>query len=176
MPRNVEIKARLREPERQRELARRLADGPGRILEQRDRFFAVPTGRLKLREESGSATLIFYRRPDQSAVKCSHYALAEVVDAEATARLLVTAFGAGPEIRKERELLMRGRTRIHLDRVAGLGEFLELEVLLADAEATVDGAAEAEELLALLAVAPPDLIAGAYADLLDTGLDGKASR
>ncbi|MNL69377.1 CYTH domain protein [compost metagenome] len=61
---------------------------------------------------------------------------------------------------------MAGRTRIHLDRVEGLGEFLELEVVLRDGESTDAGMEEARTLMAGLGVAPTQLVAGAYLDLL----------
>ncbi|KAG0899736.1 hypothetical protein G6F32_017347 [Rhizopus arrhizus] len=61
---------------------------------------------------------------------------------------------------------MAGRTRIHLDRVEGLGEFLELEVVLRDGESAAAGMEEARTLMDGLGVAPTQLRAGAYLDLL----------
>ena len=48
--------------------------------------------------------------------------------------LLSPAYGQVGRVRKSRTLFLAGRTRIHLDRVEGLGDFLELEVVLADGE------------------------------------------
>jgi adenylate cyclase class IV len=61
---------------------------------------------------------------------------------------------------------MAGRTRIHLDRVEGLGDFLELEVVLSEGETTESGVKVAHELLARLGISPQQLIDGAYVDLL----------
>jgi len=69
-------------------------------------------------------------------------------------------------VRKHRTLYLAGRTRIHLDRVEGLGEFLELEVVIADGEAPAAGAAEAEALLVRLGIDPDQLLTTAYVDLL----------
>jgi adenylate cyclase class IV len=69
-------------------------------------------------------------------------------------------------VRKTRLLLLAGSTRIHLDRVEGLGDFLELEVVLRDDQTESDGRSFAQALLARLGVAPSQLIAGAYLDLL----------
>jgi adenylate cyclase class IV len=55
---------------------------------------------------------------------------------------------------------------VHLDRVEGLGDFLELEVVLRDGEPLDAGVAEAHALMAQLGVAPDALIEGAYVDLL----------
>jgi adenylate cyclase class IV len=61
---------------------------------------------------------------------------------------------------------MAGRTRIHLDRVEGLGDFVELEVVLSEGETTESGVMVAHELLARLGISPQQLIEGAYVDLL----------
>ena len=61
---------------------------------------------------------------------------------------------------------MIGRTRVHLDRVEGLGDFVELEVVLAEGEAEASGLAEARRLMASLCIDETALIAGAYVDLL----------
>jgi len=55
---------------------------------------------------------------------------------------------------------------VHLDRVAGLGDFLELEVVLEDHEPSEAGMREAHELMAQLGVDPSQLVEGAYVDLL----------
>ncbi len=69
-------------------------------------------------------------------------------------------------MRKQRLLYITGRTRIHLDRVEGLGEFLELEVVLRDGETVEAGMQEARSLMQALGVAPEHLVSGAYLDLL----------
>ena len=83
--------------------------------------------------------------------------------------VLAAALPVRGVVRKRRELLLCGRTRIHLDRVEGLGEFLELEVVLAEGEDLAAGEAEARALMARLEVDPGDLVTGAYMDLLGGG-------
>ncbi len=63
-------------------------------------------------------------------------------------------------------LFLVGRTRIHLDVVEGLGEFLELEVVLREGESAEQGIAEARRIMAQLGVVPQQLIRGAYVDHL----------
>ena len=65
-----------------------------------------------------------------------------------------------------RTLLRVGRTRVHLDRVEGLGDFMELVVVLRDGESADDGIAVAHDLLRTLRVDAAQLVSGAYADLL----------
>ncbi len=61
---------------------------------------------------------------------------------------------------------MAGRTRIHLDQVEGLGEFLELEVVLSEGESSQSGIEIAHELLARLGISRDQLVEAAYVDLL----------
>jgi predicted adenylyl cyclase CyaB len=69
-------------------------------------------------------------------------------------------------VRKQRTLFLAGRTRIHLDRVEGLGDFLELEVVLAEGEPADAGVREARALMHALGVESSQLVEGAYVDLL----------
>jgi len=61
---------------------------------------------------------------------------------------------------------MVGQTRLHLDRVKGLGDYLEFEVVLADHETQEQGVAIAEDLLEKLQIDRQELIDQAYVDLL----------
>jgi len=168
MARNIEIKARIASVEAVLARASSFADGAPVVIDQDDTFFAVAHGRLKLRRfADGSAELIQYHRPDRPDAKASDYVRVPVADADALGDALTRACSTLGRVRKRRLLLMAGQTRIHLDRVDGLGDFLELEVVLRDGQSDADGTAIAERLLAALAVAPADRLAGAYLDLAD---------
>lgn len=167
MARNVEIKARIASVESLRPRARSLADGPEQLIEQDDTFFACAHGRLKLRDfGDGTGELIHYERPDAGGPKLSDYVRAPTSDPAALREALARAQGVIGRVRKHRLLLMAGATRIHLDRVEGLGDFLELEVVLRDGQPEAEGVAIARELLAQLGVEPSQLMASAYLDLL----------
>ncbi len=72
--RNVEIKAVDPDPARTLERALALGASDHGVLAQRDTYFAVPRGRLKLREqERGGDELIAHERPDEAAVRVSTY-------------------------------------------------------------------------------------------------------
>ena len=87
-------------------------------------------------------------------------------DGDACREALTRALGLVGRVRKRRTLLMVGRTRIHLDAVEGLGDFMELEVVLRDGEPDAAGSAEAEALMQALGLAEAPRLAGAYLDLL----------
>jgi adenylate cyclase class IV len=166
MARNIEIKARIASVEAVLARATSIADGAPVVIDQDDTFFAVAHGRLKLRRfADGSAELIQYHRDDRADAKASDYVRVPVADADALAVALDRACGTRGRVRKRRLLLMAGQTRIHLDRVDGLGDFLELEVVLRDGQSDADGTAVAERLMTALAIAPEDRLAGAYLDL-----------
>jgi adenylate cyclase class IV len=167
MPRNIEIKARIDSIEALLPRARAVAGGEPRLIEQDDTFFHVPRGRLKLRQfTDGSAELIHYERPDSGDAKASDYVRVPVADAAALREALARACGVRGRVRKRRWLLRAGATRIHLDRVEALGDFMELEVVLAEGQSDADGARVAEGLMRELGLADATRLAGAYLDLL----------
>jgi len=167
MARNIEIKARLADLHATLALARPLADGEPQLIAQDDTFFTSAKGRLKLRAfADGCGELIYYERPDQAGPKTSFYVLSPTASPDTLREALTLAHGQIGRVRKLRTLLLAGRTRIHLDRVEGLGDFMELEVVLADDEPMQDGVAEAHSLMAQLGIAADQLIDVAYLDLL----------
>jgi adenylate cyclase class IV len=169
MPRNIEIKARIESVESLLPRAQAVAGGEPVHIAQDDTFFRVPHGRLKLRQfADGSAELIHYHRPDTGAAKASDYVRVPVPDAAALREALVRGCGLLGRVRKERLLLLAGATRIHLDRVAGLGDFMELEVVLREDQSDADGADTAEQLMQALGLAAAPRLAGAYLDLLQS--------
>lgn len=167
MPRNIEIKARIAAVAALLPQVCALADqGPWEIL-QDDTYFRCATGRLKLRAFSAEAgELIYYRREHKAAARESHYLRSPTTAPDALRESLTLAYGELGRIHKRRTLFLRGRTRIHLDEVAALGEFLELEVVLAPEESPAAATLEAHELLSLLGIERAALLAGGYLDLL----------
>ena len=166
MARNIEIKARVSDPDVLRERARNLVGADPEILIQRDTFYHSPQGRLKLREIDGKAAeLIYYQRPDQPGPKQSEYTVTPVSDPASMHELLERALGKKAVVAKRRELFLAGQTRIHLDTVGGLGCFLELEVVLSDSDTAEAGARIARDLMTRLGIRDEDLLEQAYVDL-----------
>jgi adenylate cyclase class IV len=167
MLRNVEIKARVFDLAAVRTRAAALTSTPPEIVRQMDTFFFVPTGRLKVRAfEDGSGELISYARPDQQGPKESVYTRVNCADARMFVHALAGVLPVRGTVSKRREVFIVGRTRVHLDDVAGLGCFVEIEVVLEPTEAADHGRAEALELLQQLGIPGHDLLAESYVDLL----------
>lgn len=167
MPRNVELKARVADPAGLRARVAALADQGPEVLEQRDLFFGCASGRLKLRTLAPDyGELIFYRRADRSGPTLSTYRRTPTDVPRALAAVLRAALPVVGEVRKRRTVYHRGRTRIHLDEVEGLGTFLELEAVLDAGEAAATGRREVERIARALGVDPRAAVASAYIDLL----------
>jgi adenylate cyclase class IV len=130
--RNLEAKFRLHDLDSARTLAERLGYVWQGSFVQRDTFFRTARGKLKLREQPPQAWLIDYDRGEASGLMLSRYEIAPVLDAERTRGILARTLGVLAEVRKSRELLLRGNVRLHLDRVESLGAFGEIEAVLSD--------------------------------------------
>ncbi len=168
MPANIEIKARVSNPEELESRVGAMADGPGDTIFQEDTFFMIERGRLKLRTLSADrGELIYYERTDSAGPKRSDYLIARTADPVSLETVLAAAHGVRGVVRKRRKLFMVGQTRVHLDEVDGLGSWMELEVVLEKGQSSADGAAIAAGLMRELGIADSDLVEGAYIDLLE---------
>lgn len=167
MARNIEIKARIDSIDSLMAKVEAIATSGPIEMAQDDTFFRCDTGRLKLRAFSAAAgELIFYRRADTAGPKESFYLRSPTASPETLREALTLAWGRTGRVVKRRTLFMVGRTRVHLDHVDGLGDFIELEVVLDDNEPAAAGVREADALLAELGISPSCLVEAAYVDLL----------
>lgn len=130
MPANLELKARCADLSAVRERAKAVATSWLGVDEQVDTYFRTRHGRLKLRESSLSgAQLVPYLRPDQPGARRSDYVVIPVPEPARTQALLSALLGVHRVVRKTREIALYENVRIHLDRVDGLGDFVELEAV-----------------------------------------------
>jgi adenylate cyclase class IV len=173
---NVELKARCADPARVRRVLEDAgAESRGTDL-QRDVYFAVEDGRLKLRHGTIERSLIFYRRADRAEVKRSEVTLArlEALAPEAMAALedaLAAALGVRTVVEKRREIRFVDNVKFHLDEVPGRGAFVEIEAI--DLAGTLGEAhlrAQCEAWRERLGVAREDLVAFSYSDAVVAAL------
>lgn len=167
MPTNIEIKARVDSLAKLLPAVAALADAEPEHVVQDDTFFSCPNGRLKLRVlGAGHGVLIFYRRADEPGPKPSFYVHSETTDPDGLRAVLTDANGEVGRVRKRRTVFRIGQTRVHLDRVDDLGEFLEVEVSVDDPLEYDAAVSEANRLLAVLGIEDSALVEGAYVDIL----------
>jgi len=133
-------------------------------LHQRDTYFQVEHGRLKLREQENDVEMIAYTRAEGGGDRWSCYTRTPVTDAAATRAGLSRRHGVRGVVEKTRRLWLYENARIHLDRVTRLGDFLEIEVVDPSDPATAQ--ALLAQLLIVLDLRQDDGIASSYIDLL----------
>jgi homotetrameric cytidine deaminase len=165
--RNIELKAVDADPARSEAVCRELGAEDRGVLVQRDTYFRTASGRLKLREEEpGGATLVQYDRPDGGAARLSSYQLVPVADPEGMRAALDAALGTLVVVDKERHLFLWEGVRIHLDRVRGLGSFVELEGVATPDSDLEPERARVAELSAALGIGPERILTDSYSDRL----------
>jgi adenylate cyclase class IV len=167
MARNVEIKARVREVAALVARAAAIAESGPQRIDQDDTFFACANGRLKLRQFSPErGELIHYFRANSAGPRVSNYHIVPTAAPDALRDTLAAAMGIAGRVIKTRQLYLAGQTRIHVDAVQDLGDFVELEVVLRDDQSEDDGVKIAHALMQALGIAETDLLDVAYVDLL----------
>jgi adenylate cyclase class 2 len=163
--RNLEAKFSIDDAALARARAEEVGFSMRGTLVQRDTFFAVAKGKLKLREEAEGAALIHYSRAHEGTLEVSNYEIVPVADPDALHAILTKALGIVAEVRKVRTLLMRRNVRLHLDRVEGLGSFGEIEAVVGEDETPEIYRIEVDEILAALEVTPAKLISESYFEM-----------
>jgi len=168
MPVNLELKAKCRSLSRAKRICREIGARRAGLLRQRDTYYDVRSGRLKLREINGkSFELIYYLRGNEKGSRYSKYYVLPLRERRVVNRLLESACGVRAVVRKKRELYLFENSRIHLDVVDGLGSFIEFEVLV------TKGKRQAQVLMAFLRkrfdIDLSDVFAGSYSDLRGQG-------
>ena len=163
MAKNLEIKVQLKSHKDVKEILNKNKIRFKELLNQKDIYYKVNRGILKLRIENGTQTLIFYDRNEKSKKRWSDYYLLDLSSMDAN-KYLKRFLDVMVIVKKRRELYLYKNTRIHLDYVQGLGYFLELETRV------INGLNDAEKrfnyLLDLLELRSKKEIRASYKDLL----------
>ena len=124
---NIEIKARTGNPDMIRQyLTENGAEFKG-IDRQTDTYFKVDNGRLKLRQGNIENNLIYYSRAETSGLKQSDVEMVSSGDAEGLKSVLTKALSVKTVVNKEREIYYISNVKFHIDKVDGLGSFVEIE-------------------------------------------------
>jgi adenylate cyclase class 2 len=165
--RNIELKARDPDPDRSLEVCRTLGAEDHGEISQRDTYFEVANGGLKLREESpGAPHLIQFERASEPQQRESRYRIIEVHDGAVLCAALAAAIGIRGVVTKRRRLFLWHDVRIHLDDVEQLGTFIELEAVVPPDSDLTHEHRLVSELRAALGITDERLVAAGYAEQL----------
>lgn len=164
---NVEIKARCSDPGAVLDRLIGLGAQSQGIDDQVDVYYRVPTGRLKLRRGTIENNLIHYLRPDGTSPKESRVHLVPVDPGSGLDELLGSALDHDVTVEKRRHILWLGNVKFHIDTVAGLGSFLEIEAIdFAGDRGHEQLRGQCDHYMGILGVRATDLEARSYSDML----------
>jgi adenylate cyclase class IV len=171
---NIEIKSSVSDPAAMERRIAALVPEPVWEHRQRDVFFNVPRGYLKLRTVTAMdppgppvpGELIAYVREPGTEPRASDYHIARTAAPGDVETALTRSLGVRGIVEKTRRLYLHGHTRIHLDVVSGLGTFLELETVI-DGITREAAEAEARRVIAALDLDPAAFLDRPYLELLE---------
>ena len=164
---NIEIKAKYEDLERGENIAKKIGAKFESSIHQLDTYFMVKKGRLKLREILSSVNqLIYYNRQNEAGPKTSEYYIYPVEVPEQLKKMLGAALGIWKTVEKERLVYLFDEVRIHLDKVKGLGTFLEFEGVVSPGTDKSKIGEKVEWLISQFEIRNEDLIEVSYSDLI----------
>jgi len=163
MPRNLEIKIKVTSLKELKNKLKQKRIGLKKILIQKDVYYSVDTGLLKLRIENGEKSLIYYKRDEKSAKRWSDYHVIKFAEGDIE-KFFKNILSTEITVSKVRELYLYKNTRIHLDKVKGLGSFIELETLVIDDLRNAEN--RFNEMVEILDLDTKSQIRASYRDLL----------
>jgi adenylate cyclase, class 2 len=169
---NFEFKAHLCDATRVRTVLKRLRARSVGTDHQVDTYFRVPSGRLKIREGRIENALIFYQRTNSAHARRSTVELMLLPRRNSVRAILSRALGVLAVVDKRREIFFVGNVKIHLDRVRGLGTFVEVEATTRSGDIR-KVRAQAAKFQKHFAISPADIVPQSYSDLI---LEKRAAR
>jgi adenylate cyclase, class 2 len=134
---------------------------------QKDTFFNVVHGRLKLREGTLENYLIYYERRDEIGPKSSNVELFRTKPASNIKNILERALGELRVVEKDREIYFVDNVKVHLDDVKNLGKFIEVEAI--DLDGTLGEETlrlQCDKFLRMFKIKEQDLVENSYSDML----------
>ena len=163
MPTNLELKIKATSHQSLKKILKQIGAENKGMLNQKDVYYSVPNGLLKLRIENGNESLIFYNRNENNKNRWSDFEVLQFANAKGE-KFFNNLFDVEVIVKKKRELFYYDDTRIHLDTVNNLGKFLELETLVINGKA--DAKKRFAKIISLLKLDESKQIRKSYRDLL----------
>lgn len=134
---------------------------------QKDTYFNVTTGRLKLREGNIENALIYYEREDSNTSKQSNILLYQHQPDENLKAILIKLHGIKVVVNKKRKIYFIENVKFHFDTVEGLGNFIEVEAIDNEGSIGINALKEqCNKYADLFSIGTEDYIKFSYSDLL----------
>ena len=170
MPQNLEIKACLPDIDAVPQACERMGAELKRSFAQKDTYFKVADGRLKLRESEGRLpALIAYKRINSPVLRSSNFEilpLTSQADGERLKAMLIETVGQRGVVVKFRRVYERDAALINVDVVEGLGDFVEIEVDVERSGSQAQALATAKEISKELGISRADAVPWSYIDMV----------
>lgn len=164
---NIEFKAKANNIEALEE--KLLSLNPQFIGEdhQKDTYYNVNTGRLKLREGNIENALIWYQREDVGGAKQSDILLYKHAPDDALKNILNKVHGVKIIVDKIRKIYFVENVKFHFDRVEGLGTFVEVEAIDRNGEIGIEKLKEqCNFYINFLEIKTEDFMKKSYSDMM----------
>ena len=148
------------------------------VFDQRDQYFVVPEGRLKLRTVEGKniVELIYYERENISGPKIDDAYILRVLEADDLKVILKKILKPLKVIEKDRDIYQYNGTEIHLDNVGNLGNFIEFERQTSSNQKNLNKDRQVlVKLMKALKISQNNLIALSYTDLFEKQINQSTS-
>ena len=169
MIKNREFKAKVDQLESYEQKLLRLNPIFKGIDHQKDTYYKVGNDKkLKLREGNIENALIYYERPEVAEEKSATILLYKHQPDAQLKLILESLHGIDIIVEKERKIYFCDNVKIHLDKVKGLGTFLEVEAIKDEESRLTETKLEDQcsEMRAYFSIQNSQLLAYSYADLL----------
>ncbi|MCX8057304.1 MAG: class IV adenylate cyclase [Ignavibacteria bacterium] len=164
MPVNLEIKVPVKNLTKLIKILEK--EGAKKIYssKQIDVYYKLENGRLKVRNSSGEKSVIFYRRVEDGSERWSDFEVIPVSNPKEWINFFDKFLERLVVVDKHRTLYHFKNTRIHLDKVKGLGNFIELETKVINGKAKARK--EFQSIIDLLGLNVDEQILISYSDLI----------
>lgn len=165
MPKNLEIKVPVKSLSK---LMKIVEEKGGELIyssRQIDVYYKLQNGRLKVRNsQNGEKSVIFYRRIEDGSERWSDFEVIPVPNPEDWIKFFDKFLDRLVVVDKHRTLYHLQNTRIHFDKIKGLGNFVELETKVVGSKSKARK--EFAEIMELLKLNPQEQILNSYSDLI----------
>jgi adenylate cyclase, class 2 len=134
---------------------------------QKDTYYDVINGRLKLREGNIENALIWYDRSDFAGAKQSDIILYKHAPDAALKSILEKLHGIKVIVDKKRKIYFVENVKFHFDTVEGLGTFIEVEAIDSNGSISVENLTQQCNYYAsFFEIAKEDFMEVSYSDML----------